>query len=325
MATNGRTHEATSRLRNGIYAPTMTFFDKETEDVDVATIKKHAVRLAKAGLVGLVTMGSNGEAVHLSRDEKTLVTRATREALNEAGFHDVPVIAGCSENSVRHAVELTKEAAAAGAEYALILPPSYFRAQVSEAMIFEYYTSVAAGSPIPIILYNYPGAVSGVDMDSDFMIKLAEATNGKVTGAKFTCGNTGKLNRVSAATNACSVKGQGSGWMAFGGIADFTIQTAVAGGSGMIVGTANVMPKLCVKVWDLWASGDFEKAQEMQKILSRADWVLTKSAVAGTKAAIEMEFGYGGFPRRPLQRLSEEERKKVKEGIAEGMNVENSL
>ncbi len=108
-------------------------------------------------------------------------------------------------------------------------------------MLFEYCTTVASQSPIPIILYNYPGAVSGVDMDSDFMIRLAETTNGKVCGAKFTCGSTGKLNRVAAATNACSVKGQGSGWMAMGGIADFTIQTAVAGGSGMIVGTANVV------------------------------------------------------------------------------------
>jgi L-threo-3-deoxy-hexylosonate aldolase len=102
----------------------MTFFKKDTEDVDVATIKKHAVRLAEAGLVGLVTMGSNGEAVHMTREEKTLVTRATREALTEAGYHDVPVIAGCSENSVRLAIELCREAAAAGAEYALILPPS---------------------------------------------------------------------------------------------------------------------------------------------------------------------------------------------------------
>lgn len=303
----------------------MTFFNKEIEDVDVATIKKHAVRLAEAGLVGLVTMGSNGEAVHMTREEKTLVTRATREALNEAGFHDVPVIAGCSENSIRLTVELCKEAAAAGAEYALILPPSYYRALVTETMMFEYYTTVASQSPIPIILYNYPGAVSGVDMDSDFMIRLAEATNGKVCGAKFTCGSTGKLNRVAAATNACSVKDQGSGWMAMGGIADFTIQTAVAGGSGMIVGTANVAPKLCVKVWNLWASGEYDKAQELQKILSRCDWVLTKSSIAGTKAAIETEFGYGGHPRRPLQRVSEEDRKKIKEGIAEAMKLEQGL
>lgn len=183
MASNG-----TSRtpLRHGIYAPTMTFFDPQTEEVDIPTVKRHAVRLAEAGLVGLVTMGSNGEAVHMTREEKIAVTKASREALDEAGFKDVPVIAGASENSIRGAVQLCKDASDAGAEYALILPPAYYRAQVSEALIFEFYTSVAEQSPIPIMLYNYPGAVSGVDMDSDFMIRLAEATNGKVCGAKFT-------------------------------------------------------------------------------------------------------------------------------------------
>lgn len=173
-------------LRHGIYAPTMTFFDPSTEDLDIPTIKRHAVRLAKAGLVGLVTMGSNGEAVHLTPAERTAVTKATRQALDEAGFNDVVVIAGCSENSIRGCVSLCKDAKEAGAEYALILPPSYYRAQISEAMMMEFYTSVAEQSPIPIILYNYPGAVSGVDMDSDFMIKLVEATKGKVCGAKFT-------------------------------------------------------------------------------------------------------------------------------------------
>jgi len=320
-------NSASSRrpLRDGIYAPTMTFFDKQSEDLDIPTIKKHAVRLAKAGLVGLVTMGSNGEAVHLTRDEKTAVTKATREALDEAGFKDVVVLAGCSESSVRLAIELCKESAAAGAEYALILPPSYYRAQVSEKMIFDYYIAVAEASPLPIVLYNYPGAVSGVDMDSDFMIRLAEATKGKVCGAKFTDANTGKLTRVATATNACSVKSSGSGWMAFGGIADFTIQTAASGGSGIIAGGANVMPKLCVKVWNLWKDGKYQEAMELQKVLSAGDWVLTKAAIAGTKAAIELEFGYGGYPRRPLQRLSDEETKQIKDGISEAMKHEHAL
>lgn len=325
MSSNGHTNGSASRtpLRHGIYAPTMTFFDKQTEDLDIATIKKHAVRLAEAGLVGLVTMGSNGEAVHMTREEKSQVTRATREALDEAGYKNIPVIAGTSENSIRGTVELCKEAHAAGAEYALIVPPSYYRAATSDKLIHEYYTAVADASPIPLILYNYPGAVAGIDLDSDFMIKLAQNKN--IVGTKFTCGNTGKLTRVASALNACSVKSPGSGWMAFGGIADFTIQTAASGGSGIIAGGANVLPKLCVKVWNLWTEGKYEEAMELQKVLSTGDWVLTKTAIPGTKAAIEMEYGYGGYPRRPLQRLGEEELKKIKAGIAEAMKVERSL
>lgn len=322
MAANGNAHSRTP-LRDGIYAPTMTFFDPETEDLDIPTIKKHAVRLAEAGLVGLVCMGSNGEAVHLTREEKNAVTKATREALDEAGYKDVPVIVGASEQSIRGTIELCELSFKAGGEYVLLVPPSYYRYAMNESTIAEYYTSVADASPCPIILYNYPGAVAGIDMDSDFMIKLAQHPN--IIGTKFTCGNTGKLTRVALATNACSVKGVGSGWMAFGGIADFTLQTAASGGSGIIAGGANVLPKLCVKVWKLWGEGKYEEAVEMQKVLSKGDWVLTKAAIPGTKAAIEMEYGYGGFPRRPLQRLSEEERQKVKEGIAEAMKLERSL
>jgi L-threo-3-deoxy-hexylosonate aldolase len=53
--------------------------------------------------------------------------------------------------------------------------------------------------------------------------------------------------------------------------------------------------------------------------------VLTKAAIAGTKAAIDLEFGYGGYPRRPLQRLTEEQRKQIKTGIADAMKIEHSL
>ncbi|PQE06730.1 dihydrodipicolinate synthetase protein [Rutstroemia sp. NJR-2017a BBW] len=159
--TNGVNGSSTRRpLQDGIYAPTMTFFNPETEDLDIPSIKKHAVRLAEAGLVGLVTMGSNGEAVHLSRDEKAAVTRATREALDEAGFTQIPIIVGATEGSVRGTVSLIKESEAAGGEYVLLLPPSYFRGLMDEESVYNYFTEVADQSPLPIILYNYPGAVA---------------------------------------------------------------------------------------------------------------------------------------------------------------------
>lgn len=128
-AVNGQSKPRTP-LRPGIYSPTMTFFDPETEDLDIPSIRKHAVRLAEAGLVGLVTMGSNGEAVHLSRGEKMAVTRATREALDEVGYRDVPVIVGASEHGIRLTIDLCKESAAAGGKYVLLVPLSYYRIQL---------------------------------------------------------------------------------------------------------------------------------------------------------------------------------------------------
>src|SRR3954453_822696 len=104
---NGPQHPR-SPLPCGIYAPTMTFFDPDTEDLDIPTIKRHAERLVRDGLAGLVTMGSNGEAVHCTHAEKPAVTQATREALDPAGFTSTPIIIGATEGSVRGTVDLCK-------------------------------------------------------------------------------------------------------------------------------------------------------------------------------------------------------------------------
>lgn len=324
-ATNGSNgHAATRRpLLPGIYAPTMTFFDDATEDLDIAAIKRHAIRLAEAGLVGLVTMGSNGEAVHLTKEEKFAVTKATREALDSAGFTQVPIIVGATEGSVRGTVALIQEGADAGAEYVLLLPPSYFRGLMDEEAVYNYFIEVADKTALPLILYNYPGAVAGIDMDSDLLIRLAK--HPKIIGTKFTCGNTGKLTRVALATNAKTPFQEGSGYMAFGGMCDFTAQTLVSGGSGIIAGGANVMPKTCVAIWNLYSEGKRDEAFAMQKVLSKGDWVLTKAAIAGTKSAIQSYYGYGGHPRRPLKRLDDAKVLAIKEGIAEVMKLENSL
>ncbi|CAN8095440.1 unnamed protein product [Discula destructiva] len=322
MATNG--HTTTRRvLPCGIYAPTMTFFDPQTEELDIPVIKKHAVRLAQAGLAGLVTMGSNGEAAHCTREEKLAVTRATREALDDAGFPSTPIVVGATEGSVKGTVELCALAAQAGGDYVLLLPPSYFRGLMDEDAVYLYFVAVADKSPLPIVLYNYPGAVAGIDMDSDLLIKLAQHAN--IVGTKFTCGNTGKLTRVALATDAKTPWAEGSGYMAFGGVCDFTVQTLVSGGSGIIAGGANVMPKLCVKVWNLYAEGNKDEAEKLQKVLSKGDWVLTKAAVPGTKQAIQSYYGYGGYGRRPLRRLEKARVQSIEEGIKEAMDVEKSL
>lgn len=319
-------------LQPGVYAPTMTFFDPTTEELDIATIRKHAVRLAKAGLVGLVTMGSNGEAVHLSRAERALVTGNTRSALDDAGFQSVPVITGASDHSIRGTIELCREAAQAGAEYVLLLPPSYYRAAMgNEEALYEYFTAAADASPVPVILYNFPGAVAGIDMDSDFIIRLSQHPN--IVGTKFTCCNTGKLTRVARAMNAVTMPSPlakpsaagSSPYLAFGGFADFALQTLVSGGSGILAGGANVLPRLCVEVFNLWSKGQLAEAMEAQKLLSAGDWVLSKTAIPGTKSAIQSYYGYGGYPRRPLSRLTEDEAKAVADGIKEAMEVERSL
>lgn len=312
------------RMRPGVYVPTVAFF-KDNEDLDLLTVAKHAVRLAKAGVAGLATQGSNGEAVHLSHHERKQVTQTTRKALNEAGFHSLPVIVGCGAQSTRETIELCREALASGGDYALVLPPSYYKPMHNSSTILEFFQDVADASPIPILIYNYPAAVSGIDLSSDDINHLSKHPN--IIGCKLTCGNTGKLARIAAATNATtpSRPASGSGFMCMGGSADFTLQTLIVGGSGVICGIGNVAPKACVKVIELYAQGKTAEAQKMQAVVARGDWAAISGGIVGTKSALETYFGYGGVARKPLSRPTKGEMGKYGSDFKEIVEMEKAL
>jgi 4-hydroxy-2-oxoglutarate aldolase len=310
----------------GVYVPTLCFFDPVTEDLDTATIASHAVRLAKAGVAGIATQGSNGEAVHLNHQERQVVTSTTRSALASAGFSQLPIIVGCGAQSVRETVQFCREAYDAGGDYALVLPPSYFAGLFApaSASIIEFFTKVADQSPIPLLIYNYPGAVSGLDLSSDVIVKLSAHPN--IVGVKLTCGNTGKLNRIVAGTKSSkpSATGQPS-FLVLGGSADFTLQTLIGGGHGILAGLGNIAPKACVETTRLYREGQVAKAQAMQETVAVGDWAAIQGGIVSTKAGMQSWYGYGGFARSPLPRPTSDESAKWKEGFRELVLLEKSL
>ncbi|KAI0429628.1 mitochondrial putative 4-hydroxy-2-oxoglutarate aldolase [Xylaria sp. FL1042] len=327
--TNGDVSSRRS-LIPGVYVPTLCFFDPETEDIDTDSITSHTVRLAQAGVTGIATQGSNGEAVHLTHSERELVTATTRSALDRAGFSHIPVIVGCGAQSVRETIELCRQAAEAGGDYALVLPPSYYATLFapSSETILRYFTEVADASPIPIIVYNYPGAVNGMDLSSDVILSLAQ--HPRIVGVKLTCGNTGKLNRIaSAVRNSATAKnGRDPGspdFLVLAGSADFTIQSLIAGGHGILAGLANIAPRACVRTFELYQEGKMAEAQKMQEVVSRGDWTAIRGGVVGVKSGLQSWMGYGGFTRSPLPRPTSEQSRAWKEGYRELMALEKTL
>ncbi|KAI1370042.1 mitochondrial putative 4-hydroxy-2-oxoglutarate aldolase [Xylaria arbuscula] len=314
-------------LTPGVYVPTLCFFDPNTEDIDTESITNHTVRLAQTGVAGIATQGSNGEAVHLTHGERRLVTSTTRFALDRSGFSHIPVIVGCGAQSVRETVELCCEAAKAGGDYALVLSPSYYATLFGPGSetVERYFTEVADASPIPIIIYNYPGAVNGLDLTCDVILSLAQHPN--IVGVKLTCGNTGKLNRIASAVrkDTQSNDSENLEFLVLAGSADFTIQSLIAGGHGILAGLANIAPKACIKTFELYREGKIEEAQKIQEVVSRGDWVAIKGGVIGVKAGLQSWLGYGGFARSPLPKPTSEESKVWKESFRELVALEKSL
>lgn len=299
----------------GIYVPTVAFF-KPDEELDLETTKTHAARLGSTGIKGIVTHGSNGEAAHLTHDERIAITKATRAALDESGNSHVRIIVGCGAHSTRETILYCKEAAAAGGEAALVLPPSYFASLLTPKLLLDHYRNVADASPIPIFIYNFPAVQSGLDLTSDHIIELAQ--HPKIIGVKLTCGNTGKLARIAAAT-------VGTGFLTMGGASDFLLQTLVAGGQGVIAGTGNLAPKANVRAMELYQKGDVKQAQKIQTVLAHGDWVSIKGGFVAVKVGLQKYHGYGGLPRLPCALPELEAKVQMEDSLAEMMELEETL
>jgi 4-hydroxy-2-oxoglutarate aldolase len=111
-------------------------------------------RLAAAGITGLVLQGSNGEAAHLTHQERSLTVRTVRHALDDAGYSHLPIIVGTGAPSVRETVLLCKQVTPSlgtidrqahndGGNYVIVLPPCYFMTLMTEDALLDYFWSVS--------------------------------------------------------------------------------------------------------------------------------------------------------------------------------------
>lgn len=144
----------------GIYVPVPTFFaarsspayDATTPPLDHDTQAAHAVYLARAGIAGLVVLGSTGEAVHIHPRDRAALLAGLRAALDGAGFPAYPLVAGTATNSIEETVEQLRDAQAAGAQWGMVLVPGYNAPVTPQEGIVAWFRAVADQSPIPILV-----------------------------------------------------------------------------------------------------------------------------------------------------------------------------
>ncbi|KAK7033049.1 hypothetical protein R3P38DRAFT_2920380 [Favolaschia claudopus] len=283
---------------SGYYVPAVLFFD-ENEDFDVPAIQSHVLRLAQGGVTGILVQGSNGEAQHLSHDERKEAIKLTRKTLDENGFQNVLVIAGTGAQSARETKKLCADAKEAGASHVLVLTPSTWPPQMSVDNIIRFHREVADSSPLPYMIYNFPVVTAGLDLDSDLLATLAQHPN--IVGTKLSCGQIGKLQRLASTFPSAE-------FATFAGRSDFFLTSLLCGGAGLIGALVNVVPKVHAKLLKLHKEGKLEEAMALQAKLGHADWAMQKlGGISGVKAIVSKNFGYGSpNVRGPLKPLTHE-------------------
>ncbi|KAG8781710.1 hypothetical protein FRC12_021594 [Ceratobasidium sp. 428] len=275
----------------GIYVPAILFFTPD-EELDFPSIKTHLLRLAHAGVTGILVQGSNGEAQHLSREERSALIRHARSVLDEAGLDGktegkkrIVVMAGTGAQSTRETKILCKDAAEAGAEFALVLTPSVWPPLMSMEAIIKFHRD-----------------------DSTTLSVLAQHPN--IVGAKLSCGQINKLHRLASTQPPTS-------FAPFTGRADTLVPSLVCGAPGAIAALPNIAPKAHVRAYELFREGKLAEAMEIQVMISHADWAIasTGGPVAGVKSIVSEHFGYGDSrPRGPLLPIDMQARARSDEG-----------
>ena len=282
---------------HGIFPPIPTPFIKD--DVAYDELAVNIGKWSKTGLKGLVAMGSNGEYVYLSAEEKrTFVAKVV-----ELTPDPMQVIAGTGCESTKETIDLTRDCADIGAQAALVVSPHYYSGRMNESALHAYFTTVADHSPIPILLYNVP-KFTHINMTAGLVAQLSRHPN--IAGIKDSTGNVIQLGEIANQVDADFNLLVGTAGALFGAL--------TLGCVGGVLALANVAPQICVRIYQLVQEGNFEEAKKLQlKMIPVNQAVTATYGVPGLKAAMDMLGYFGGDPRPPLLPSSEKEKSEIRE------------
>jgi 4-hydroxy-2-oxoglutarate aldolase len=185
-------------------------------------LEHNVERYSKTPVAGLVVLGSTGETVLLSDEERRAVLKTARGA---AGPNKV-LIAGTGSESAIETLRLTEYAAELGYDIAMVRTPHYFRKQMVPTSLLAFYRFVADRSPLPVIVYNIPQATA-YDIPAELVIELAEHPN--LIGIKESSGDVEKVRHMVEGTH--HVKRTATVTESFDAVTPRMLK-AVAGGDG---------------------------------------------------------------------------------------------
>ncbi|KIK62638.1 hypothetical protein GYMLUDRAFT_164367, partial [Collybiopsis luxurians FD-317 M1] len=279
----------------GIYAPAVLFFHHESEDIDWESYAKHILWLAESGVTGVLIEVLNGEALHLSRSERSKPISFARETLDSAGYQSVMVIAETEAQSASETKELCAEAHEAGAGWVSVSTPNTWNTALTVNEIVAFHSDVASSSPIPYMIHNLPTVTTGIDSDSDIVSELA--VHPDIVGTRLSCGSFCEIQRLSAEFDYQST------FATFAGQSDILLHTLLAGGAGVIGALVNVLPRVHVKIYQLFLEYQQDPSRNgskladafvLQRQVAAAEWVVWKiGGLAVVRAIVARQFGYG--------------------------------
>ncbi len=286
----------------GVCPPIPTPFDSEG-NVAHDKLISNITRWSKTPLRGFVVLGTNGEFVYLSEQEKLEVLRTAREAIPP----DRLLLAGTGCESTKVTLKLTEDAAAIGADAALVITPGYYTSKMDSQAMKRHFLTLAEHSPLPIILYNMP-ACTGIDLSADTVVELAQ--HPRIVGIKDSSGNVVKLGAI--------IRAAPSDFNVLAGSASFLYPAMALGAVGGVVALSNVAPEQCCRLYQYARDKRHEEARQLQlKLIPSNTAVTAQFGIPGLKRALDWVGYYGGPVRSPLGPLDSDQEKRLRAILTE--------
>ncbi len=281
----------------GTYTVMITPFDAEG-GVDLAATADFTEWQIAEGIHGLVPLGSTGEFLSLTDDEKAAVA----ETVIRKADGRVPVLIGTGAESTDDVIRYSRQAEQLGADGVMIIPPFY--STPTEDELFEHYRRIGEAIALPIMIYNNP-ATANVDLTPRIVERLSRIDN-----VRYIKESTMDVTRIRDILDFC-----GDRMTVFGGIMGF--ESFLEGAEGWVAVGSNIMPREMAELFSLWADRrDFDGAKALyHRVLPVIRLVAGHRYVSGSKAALAMMGRPVGGPRPPRLPLPEAELPSVAEAL----------
>jgi 4-hydroxy-tetrahydrodipicolinate synthase len=231
----------------GVFPAATTQFHPD-QSLDLPATANHLTRLLKAGVHGLIMLGTVGENCSLEYAEKLEVLRRAVELAERR----VPVLTGVAECTTALACRFAADARKIGVDGLMVLPGMVYKSEPRETI--AHYRAVAAVTDLPIMCYNNPVSY-GVDITPAMFADLADEP--KFVAVKESSEN---VRRITDLKNTC-----GDRYLLFCGVDDLVLESIMLGAIGWVSGLVNAFPAENRLLWDLATAGRYEEALKVYR------------------------------------------------------------
>jgi 4-hydroxy-tetrahydrodipicolinate synthase len=279
---------------------------KNDSSIDFSALGRVINHVIKGGVNYIVALGTTGESVTLSKDEKKAVISYVVETVDGR----VPIMAGIGGNNTQEVINSIRQADLTGIDALLSVTPYYNKP--TQRGIFQHFKSIATWSPVPVIMYNVPGR-TGCNISADTCLELARNCE-NITGVKEASGDLAQIMKI--------IKGKPENFGVISGDDMLTLPVIATGGIGVISVLGNAFPQACSELVNHALKGNFRSAREIQfRYMEMIELLFTEGNPAGIKAILSLLDICQNYLRLPLVSVSRPTMTRIQKAIEEITNT----